>query len=376
MNHRITALFASAAALTLSAGAAFAQTAPAAPPVLLPAMSSSLAADSSPLSFDLGVFGSKVYVTGALTGMAQTEDHPIPGDEANQADIDNAQIIINKPDGMVQYFVQIGNYGLPSLGYPYVKSGPTTSAAFGIVPQGFVKLAPTSSFSVEVGKLPTLIGAEYTFSYENLNIERGLLWAFEPAVSRGVQANYASGPLAVSVSWNDGLYSNQYNTISGLGTWTIDPTNILAVAVSGTTKKTSFSALNNQTIVNVLYTHTMGPWTFNPYFQYSAVPKYIPAGVDKATTIYGYALLMNYVFDSKSMLAGVSLPVRGEYINSTGGLKTSGYSLTFTPTYQYKIYFIRGEVSYTSVGNTDFIAFGNGSEKSQTRGLIETGILF
>jgi len=25
-------------------------------------------------------------------------------------------------------------------------------------------------------KLPTLIGAEYTFTFENMNIERGLLW--------------------------------------------------------------------------------------------------------------------------------------------------------------------------------------------------------
>ena len=51
-------------------------------------------------------------------------------------------------------------------------------------------------FSIEVGALPTLIGDEYTFSFENLNIERGILWGAEPAVSRGVQANFTTGPLA------------------------------------------------------------------------------------------------------------------------------------------------------------------------------------
>ena len=58
------------------------------------------------------------------------------------------------------------------------------------MPQAFLKIVPTDNFSIQAGKLPTLIGAEYTFSFENFNIERGLLWNQEPAVSRGVQANY------------------------------------------------------------------------------------------------------------------------------------------------------------------------------------------
>ena len=46
-------------------------------------------------------------------------------------------------------------------------------------------------FSAEVGALPTLIGAEYTFSFENMNIERGLLWNQENAVNKGIQLNEA-----------------------------------------------------------------------------------------------------------------------------------------------------------------------------------------
>ncbi|MBU2781439.1 outer membrane beta-barrel protein, partial [Acidithiobacillus caldus] len=80
---------------------------------------------------------------------------------------------------------------------------------------------------VEIGKLPTLIGAEDGFTFQNLNIERGLLWDVEPIVSRGVQANYSMGPLSASLSWNDGYYSNRYNTVSGDLTWTIDGSNSL-----------------------------------------------------------------------------------------------------------------------------------------------------
>lgn len=391
MNHRITALLASAA-MTFVAGSAFAQTAapapapapaapapaaapaPPAPPTLMPAMSASLAANGSPMSYDLGLLGNKVYVTGALTGLAITESNPVKGDIANQADIDNAQVIINKADGVVQYFVQVGAYGIPSLATPYVKSGVATNANYGIVPQAYIKLQPTAAFSIEGGKLPTLIGAEYTFSYENLNIERGLLWNAEPAVSRGIQANYTQGPIALSVSWNDGLYSNQYNTVSGLATWTITPTDTLAVAGTGSTKYTSFSAANNQSLYNVMYTHTMGQWTFNPYFQYDSIPKFKAAGQLSDQTITSGALLVNYAFDSKSPLAGVSLPIRVEYESSTGFQAYNAYSVTFTPTFQYKIYFIRAEVSYVAANVATFGV--NGTEKDQTRGLIETGVLF
>jgi len=53
--------------------------------------------------------------------------------------------------------------------------------------------------------LPTLVGAEYTFSFENMNIERGLLWNQENAVNRGVQLNYAADPFTFAFSWNDGF---------------------------------------------------------------------------------------------------------------------------------------------------------------------------
>ncbi len=384
MNHRITALLASAA-MTLLAGSAFAQTAapaaPPAPPTLATPMSASLAANGSPTSFDMGFLGSKVYVTGALTGLALTSDHAFAaeygysGGGQSQADISNAQIMINKVDGVVQYFVQVGEYSFPSLGYPYAKATAATNANFGIVPEAYIKIAPTGSFSIEGGKLPTLIGDEYNFTYQNLNIERGLLWGQEPAVSRGVQANYSQGPISASLSWNDGLYSNQFNTISGLVTWTVTPTDTLAVAGSGSTKKTKLSALNNQSIYNLIYTHTMGQWTISPYFQYEDIPKFVPAGQLSDQTITSGAVLVNYAFDSKSSLSGVSLPIRGEYISSTGFSKFTAYSITFTPTFQYKIYFVRGEVSYTSA-DSPFVSGLHGNYKEQTRGLIETGVLF
>ena len=50
-----------------------------------------------------------------------------------------------------------------------------TGNTFGPVPVAYGKLVATDELSLQFGKLPTLIGAEYAFTFQNMNIERGLL---------------------------------------------------------------------------------------------------------------------------------------------------------------------------------------------------------
>ena len=361
--------------------------APAAP-ALLPALAGPLSYSATPVNFDLGALG-KVYVNGVASGIARFQNHPVPGDHDSFGDVSNGQVIVQKVDGVFQFFVQAGIYSTPSLGVPYLRASRTNEATFGPVPQAFVKIAPTSSFSIEVGKLPTLIGAEYTFTFENLNIDRGLLWNLEPAVSKGVQANYSHGPLAFSLSLNDGYYSSKYSTISGSVAYTIDPADVLAFAASGNTRTTTKSTfvtspvLNNQQIYNLIYTRTKGPWVFQPYLQYSHVDALPFLGTTSASTIGG-AVLAKYSFTPE-----ISLPVRAEYVSSSGkpggtgasflyGTGSEAFSITVSPTYQYKIFFARAEASYVKASNTTpGVVFGAlGNDRSQTRGVIEVGLIF
>ena len=80
---------------------------------------------------------------------------------------------------------------------------------------------------------------------------------------------------------------------------------------------------------------------------------------------------------------------RWEYISSSGNLASNSanllygpgstaWSLTATPTYQYKKFFTRGDISYVSAGNfTPGYGFGSfGAKPSQTRGVVELGFLF
>ena len=369
------------------------------PPTLLPAMAGPLAANPKPASYDLGPLGT-VYVTGAVSGLQQWQNHASPGDHSSQADLSNGQVFLNKPDGLVQYFLQAGVYSLPALGTPYVRASHATNDFYGPVPQWFVKIAPTDDFSIMAGKLPTLIGAEYTFSFENMNIERGLLWNQENAVNRGVQVNYTAGPVVLAVSWNDGFYSNKYSWIWGSATYTIDKENTVAFIGGGNTKRTDISTtatplfLNNEQIYNLIYTHIAGPWTLQPYYQYTSVPASAVYGTTQKATTSGVALLVNYAFDADSTvgglkLAGVNLPVRLEYISSTGsaaggapnliyGQGSKAWSITVTPTYQDRIFFARADLSFVQARNTTAgLAFGrDGNNTSQTRFLLEAGLLF
>ena len=355
----------------------------------VPGMTGPLAFSPTPFSIDLGPLG-KNYVTGVLSGLGLAQTNPVPGDKNGRIDLSNAQIMIQKPDGVVQYYVQVGAYSLPALGTEYIPVGEANSDFFGPVPQAFVKLAPTANFSIEGGKLPTLIGAEYTFSFENMNIERGLLWNQEPAVSRGVQVNYTAGPVAFAVSFNDGYYSDRFNWISGSATWTINSSNTLEFAAAGNAGSTPTStvatplAQNNSSIYNIIYTYTSGPWTVTPYVQWSHVPKNVELGLLHDANTYGAAVLANYAFNSNFSLAG-----RIEFIGSTGSVSegspnllygpgSEAMSLTLTPTYQWKRLFVRGDFSFVKIFNAvDGFALGpNLNSTSQVRGLLETGVLF
>jgi hypothetical protein len=51
--------------------------------------------------------------------------------------------------------------------------------------------------------------------------------------------------------------------------------------------------------------------------------------------------------------------------------------VTLTPTWQHKLFFVRGELSYVGVSDVaPGSALGAGFAKSQVRGLVETGINF
>ena len=340
-----------------------------------------------PATFDAGPFG-KLSVNGVFSGMGLVQSNPIPGDDNKQAGLSYGQIFIQKTDGWFQFYLQGGGYNLPALGTPYLSTRDTVSGTYGLLPVAFAKLQAGKNTSIQVGSLPTMIGAEYTFTFENMNIARGLLWNQENVITRGVQLNQTMGKVTASFAWTDGFYSNRYNWLTGSLAYS-NGTHALAFVAGGNAGQTKFQTLatplqNNSVIYNIIYTYTKGPWIIQPYYQYTNVPDNAKIGVTKGASTNGFAILASHAFSH-----GFSLPLRFEYISSSGSVKegsanllygpgSGATSFTVTPTYQKGGFFVRGDVSVVHANSlVSGAGFGtNGNDASQFRAMGEVGFIF
>jgi len=344
-----------------------------------------------PAMFEAGPFG-KIAVNGILNGMGTWTGNYVAGDNSHHAALGNGQAVLQKADGWFQFYLQAGAYNLPSLGTSFLETDKTLTNLFSPLPVAFLKLQGQKSLkstSVLVGELPTLIGAEYTFTFENMNVNRGLLWNQENAINRGIQINQGLGKyFTASFSWNDGFYSNRYSWLTGSLTYTKGP-HALSFVGGGNLGQTAYLTAatpvqNNSQIYNVIYTYTKGKWILQPYFQYTNVPTNASIGVVKGASTTGGAFLASYAFKH-----GISLPVRWEYISSSGsvaqesvnllyGPGSSATSITVTPTIQRGGFFIRGDLAYVHASNvTPGFAFSqDGNNQHQYRATAEFGFIF
>ncbi len=381
---------------TADSGQAAGQAPAAAPstpqPLPNPSMTAPLSTAAPPHTLNAGPFGT-VAITGILSGMGLVQNNWIPGIDNKQThwDVSNAQIFLQKTSGWFQFYLQGGAYNLPDLGVPFIKTSDSLNDFFGPFPQGYLKLVK-GNLNVEIGALPTLIGAEYTFSFENMNVERGILWNQENAVNRGIQVSDTFKKLSLTVSWNDGFYSNVYNWISGTAAYAFNSSNTLSFVAMGNAGQTTTSSIatpflqNNGQIYNILYTYSHESWTITPYWQYTRVPANPSIGIPEKASTNGGAVLLNYNFKG-----GISLAVRPEYITSSGsttdplntnllgyGPGSNAFAFTATPTYQKGGFFLRGDISVVDARNaTPGFVFGKaGLNTKQTRGVIETGFMF
>jgi hypothetical protein len=279
---------------------------------------------------------------------------------------------------------------MPTLGNTFLSAEKTVSNFYGPVPVAYLKLPIGKSTQFLIGSLPTLMGAESTFTYQNFNIERGIVWNQENAINRGIQVNQTLNKyLSASVSWNDGYYSNRYSWLSGSVTLTKGP-HALVYDGMGNLGQTAYQTAatpvqNNGYMHVVIYTYTKGPWIVSPYFQYGKLPANAKVGVPTGTSATGGALNVSRAFKS-----GFSLPARVEYLASSGsatdgsvnmlgfGAGSSGVTFTATPTYQKGGMFLRSDLAWVHASNyAQGAVFGKtGTNADQFRGVLEFGFIF
>jgi hypothetical protein len=356
----------------------------------------------NPACFTLGGFGD-IYVGGAVTGYAYGLTNPfpfspapLPNDRASRVDFTNLQAFIQKPEGPVQFYVAVGAYAIPALGFVNYGTFDQTDLLFSPVPVAYGKIQINDAWSIQGGRMPTLIGSEAPFTFQNMNISRGLLFNQENIINHGVQINYSEGPWSVSVAGTDGFYSGELSWFTGSVSYKLNDANTIGVNGGLNLSRTNVGVRSlryqfatpllqqNSGIFNINYTYSEGPWTVTPYFQFTNVERDLRIGIVEGASTYGGALLASYAFTDNFALAG-----RLEYEEQTGrrgvnvasllyGPGSAAFSATITPTFTFDRFFVRGEYSHVELFNvTAGLGFGrSGTRLSQERYMIEGGITF
>ena len=348
--------------------------------------------------FNTEVAGSWQF-NAALTGLGAIQSNAATGDPRNYGDISNAQAIVAKPTGLVQAFAVVGYYAIPDLSTSYLRAASQTKRTWGALPVAYASIVPDNNWSLSVGKLFALGGAEGTFSYENTNIQRGLLWGQTNSISQGVQLNYQNDDWATTLAWTDGADSGKFNWLAVSATYKASTkTAITAVwngALSGNSTDNLKTPLlqNNSQITNLLFAYKGDRFGLTPYLQYTVIPAKPAIGIYGISSTQGIGLLTTYRFtsliDGQLPKKNLTLPIRFEYLNTQGnsgttpnnllyGPNSSAWSATLTPTLQNGSFFARLEGSYVrALRYIEGNAFGyQGAATGQARLMLEAGILY
>ncbi|WP_018259758.1 porin [Methylobacterium sp. WSM2598] len=372
-----------------------------------PAYNGPIKQNPDPTCFTIGGFGD-IYVGGALTGYAYTQTNQFaPGlalplgifpdrDRAARVDFSNLMGFVQKADGPFQFYIAAGAYAVPTLGAQNYSAINQTDLLFGPLPVAFGKWQINDAWSIQGGRMPTLIGSEAPFTFQNLNISRGLLFFQENIINHGVQVNWSEGPWSVSVAGTDGFYSGEISWFTGSVAYKLNDANTIGVNGGFNVDRTNAGIKSfryqfatplfqqNSGIFNINYTYSDGPWIITPYFQFTNVERDPRIGILESASTYGGAILASYAFNDNFALAG-----RVEYETQTGnrftgltsllyGPGSSALSVTVTPTFTFGRYFLRGEYAHVQLYDiTAGLGFGKaGNKTSQDRYLIETGFTF
>lgn len=206
--------------------------------------------------------------------------------------------------------------------------------------------AKLGMFDLQAGRFVTNIGGEAPYTFQNINIQRGLVWNGEPVFYNGVRLNGEFQSVGFYVGVNDrdthdGKMAFEGGVSCNLPYKTSASFNILIPDKNDENPTRVYNlTFNTDAVQNV-------PITF--YVDYLDTPQ-----KGQNTQSIGAALLADVKVNQK-----VSVGTRVEYVHNDGdgdnyGIGTGNYAWTFTvtPKYQFNKYlYIRAEASYVKLGH-------------------------
>lgn len=292
-------------------------------------------------------------------------DYHLSNADSGITDIADFLLSYGKDTGTLRYDIVAGTYALPVVGqtlYP-TSAADSNAQLYGYIPVAFVAYAPTDRLVISAGKQAALLGQENAFTYQNVNVERGLAWSAEPSFSRGVRIGYSAGSIALALEFNDGYYSGSYRAIEGLAGVALNASAAVQVAFivpHRDSPPNPTASIANKAEYDLMFEQRVGKLQLTPYALYIESPASAALGYRRTESALAASLIADYTVNGYFSLGG-----RYEYFANHSGIADAsanadlvGYgpgswatSLTLTPEYKFGAYFVRAEVSRARVGS-------------------------
>ncbi len=331
----------------------------------------------------------------SVNARAQSNRYDMTGPAGKyfSADVTDGLVSVAKTHGLLQFYLEAGAYNFYGIGQPASSTGTNISNTYGALPLAYLQITPNKNFNLQIGKLPAIPGITPLTGLisSSYNIQFGLDGWQQQTITRGIQANYTAGPFSASLAWTDGYYSKRFNWVVGQVTYSPSSSSTFIVQGGGNAGHTSYlGPLDNSDFYLLGYNYSGKRWNGFAYLQYQKLINGKDFGNLSDGNQYGASIDVNYGFTKHYSLStrldymaysdtpsfyygGQSTTLVGNELGYGPGSRAVG--LTLTPIYQYKHWFIEGEMSYVHVYHfTPGEAFGeNGNQPNQFVAMINTG---
>lgn len=265
------------------------------------------------------------------------------------ADVSNGLLNFTVNAGNLHANATVGDYAFPAVGFPLVPDNAAGAnvSLYSALPVAAVTYNFNSHVSVAAGKFAALLGQESPFTYQNINIQRGIAWGMEPTISRGVQVSYTNGPVTATLQENDAYYAGSNRAFEGLAGWAPSSASNLQFAwiVPGAnTPGNPTTAVGNKAEYDLMYTQTFGKLQILPYFLWVHSPASTALGYTNAENATAGVLMGTWTFDPQLSFAfryedarngssASDLSLNADLVGFGAG--SSATSQTLTPTYRF-----------------------------------------